>query len=369
MNFLRSLRKRTILRHVLFLLSIGLAVHLILPEITGIERSARLIARAAPVLIAAAFLAEVASQSCYAELMGRSIGVASSTGTRIQRRRRSGLGRWFMLRLAVSETGASHVLPGGGASMAAVTYMALRGRGFRPEKIGLALAAIAALIYGALGIIFAVSLSYMILHRELGAAGLIAALVGLALTLAILVGSYAAYRRPQPIRNFLTRVFRGAMSLAPGGHSGRRSEDLAKKIVANVRDEFRAIRKQLGGRPREALKLAALAFGYWGFDALCLVLVFKALGIPAGIVELVVAYGFATAVGAIPITPGGIGVFETTIISILALLGVSSDAIVAVLGYRLFNFWLPIPLAAIFYPTLNMRFRKRAKRSRSSRGT
>lgn len=364
MNFLRSLRKRTILRHVLFLLSIGLAVHLILPEINGIGRSTRLVARAAPALILAAFLAEVASQFCYAELMGRSIRVASAVGTRIQRRRRRGLGRWFMFRLAVSEIGASHVLPGGGASMAAVTYMGLKGRDFKPEKIGVALAAIAALIYGALGVIFAISLSYMILHRELGTAGLIAALAGLTLTLIILIGSYAAYRRPQPVRIFLTRLFRRVVSLTPGDHSGRRAEDLAKKIVANVRDELRATRKQLGGRPREAVKLAALAFGYWGFDALCLVLVFKALGIPAGIVELVVAYGFATAVGAIPITPGGIGVFETTIISILALLGVGSDAIVAVLGYRLFNFWLPIPLAAIFYPTLNVRLKRRRNESR-----
>lgn len=131
--------------------------------------------------------------------------------------------------------------------------------------------------------------------------------------------------------------------------------------MTNVGNELSAARRQLGGRPGEALKLAALAFGYWSFDALCLVLVFKALGVPAGTVELVVAYGFATAVGTIPITPGGIGVFETTIISILALLGVGTGAAVAVLGYRLFNFWLPIPLAAIFYPTLNMRFKKRGK--------
>jgi hypothetical protein len=87
MNFLRSLRKRTLLRHVLYLLSIGLAVHLILPEIAGIEHSTRLITKAAPALILAAFLAEVASQFCYAELMGRTIGAASWTGTSIRRRR------------------------------------------------------------------------------------------------------------------------------------------------------------------------------------------------------------------------------------------------------------------------------------------
>jgi uncharacterized membrane protein YbhN (UPF0104 family) len=36
----------------------------------------------------------------------------------------------------------------------------------------------------------------------------------------------------------------------------------------------------------------------------------------------------------------------------LVLLGVGSEAAVPILGYRLFNFWLPILLATIFYPTL-----------------
>ena len=36
----------------------------------------------------------------------------------------------------------------------------------------------------------------------------------------------------------------------------------------------------------------------------------------------------------------------------LAVLGVAPESAIPVLGYRLFNFWLPIPLAAVFYPTL-----------------
>ncbi len=359
MGFLRALRTRTVLRHVLYLLSIGLAVHLILPEIAGIERSTQLIAKAAPALILAAFLAELASQLCYAELMGRAIGAASWTGTSIRRRKRRGLGRWFMFRLAIAETGASHILPGGGASMAAVTYMALRNRGFRPQKIGLALAAIVALIYGSLGVIFAVSLFYMLLYRDLGTAGLVAVSGGLVLTLVIFIGSYAAYRRPKRVRNFLVQIFRATTSILPGHRPWRKAEDLAKRIVAGLREEVRAARRQLLGQPRETLKLAALAFGYWGFDALCLVLVFQALDIPVGFLELAVAYGFATALGAVPITPGGIGIFETTMISTLALFGVGAEAAVAVLGYRLFNFWLPIPFAAVFYPTLLKKFERR----------
>jgi uncharacterized protein (TIRG00374 family) len=107
--------------------------------------------------------------------------------------------------------------------------------------------------------------------------------------------------------------------------------------------------------PRRAARLLALAFGFWAFDALCLVLMFRALGVPADPVSLLVAYGTATVAGSLPLTPGGIGVFEATMLAILALLGVGADAVIAVLGYRLFNFWLPIPLAAVLYPTLGRR--------------
>ncbi len=38
----------------------------------------------------------------------------------------------------------------------------------------------------------------------------------------------------------------------------------------------------------------------------------------------------------------------------LALFGVGAEATIPILGYHLFNFWLPIPLAAVFYPTLRL---------------
>ncbi len=85
---------------------------------------------------------------------------------------------------------------------------------------------------------------------------------------------------------------------------------------------------------------------------LCLILMFAALGLAANPFVLLVAYGIATTLAAIPLTPGGIGVFEATMLATLALLGVGSEAAIPILGYRLFKFWLPIPLAAVFYPTL-----------------
>ncbi len=47
----------------------------------------------------------------------------------------------------------------------------------------------------------------------------------------------------------------------------------------------------------------------------------------------------------------------------LVLLGVGSEAAVPILAYRLFNFGLPIPLAAIFYSTFRPRAGRATRRS------
>jgi glycosyltransferase 2 family protein len=337
-------------RGVLLVSSIGLALHLVLPQIPGLERSLRLVAGTSHALVGAAFLAELVSELCYAELLRRSVGVIS---------RRPG--RWFMLRLTITGYGAAHVLPGGGAAAATVTYDALRRKGFDRERVGLALAAVTVLVYGALGILFSGSLLYMLMDRDLDPAGMAASALFFTLTLGLALGAYAAYRRPTLARNVAKAGTRLVGRLFGEGALQRKTETWLVRLVSRLGEELRAARRQLVVRSAELPKLAALALGYWAFDILCLILVFAALGVPASPILLVVAYGVATALAAIPLTPGGIGVFETTMLATLALLGVGSEAAIPILGYRLFNYWLPIPLAAIFYPTL----RRAERRTRS----
>ena len=64
--------------------------------------------------------------------------------------------------------------------------------------------------------------------------------------------------------------------------------------------------------------------------------------------------GYGVALALVPLTPGGIGVFEMTMLATFALFGVGADAAIPILGYRLFNLWLPIALAAGFHPTLRL---------------
>ena len=135
----------------------------------------------------------------------------------------------------------------------------------------------------------------------------------------------------------------------------------AARVVLGLHSEVRALREQLLYHPVAALRLFGLAILYWALDATCLFLIFFALGVPTNGIELFVAYGIATTFGSLPLTPGGLGVVEATMIGTLALLGAGPEVAIPVLGYRLFNFWLPIPLAAILYPTLHVGSAKYAR--------
>jgi uncharacterized protein (TIRG00374 family) len=351
---------RRALRGALLVASIGLALHLVFPQIPGLERSLRLIAGTSHLLVGAAFVAELASELCYAELLGQSVGAIAGSGPSLRSRKRGGIGRWFMLRLTVTGYGVAHVLPGGGAVAATVTYGVLRRKGFDPEKVGLALAAVSVLVYGALGVLFASSLAYMLLIGDLGPVSATASLLLFVLTLLVV---YAAYRRP----TLATSAARSGVRLI--GRFGRfrsslgRAQTWSAEFISRLGEQLRSAHRQMTGSPKEALSLLTLAFGYWVFDALCLILMFAALGVAADPLVLLVAYGVATALSVIPLTPGGIGVFEVTMLAILALLGVGSEAAIPILGYRLFNFWLPIPLAAIFYPTLRLGARRATRRT------
>jgi hypothetical protein len=54
-------------------------------------------------------------------------------------------------------------------------------------------------------------------------------------------------------------------------------------------------------------------------------IIFLAFGVPVDPVHLLVAFGVATTFGSLPLTPGGLGVFEATMLGTLTLLGVGYE--------------------------------------------
>jgi uncharacterized membrane protein YbhN (UPF0104 family) len=91
------------------------------------------------------------------------------------------------------------------------------------------------------------------------------------------------------------------------------------------------------------------AIGWWAFDIAVLWACLKAFGEPPTVSVVVMAYFVGTLANVLPV-PGGIGAVEGGIIGALIGFGVSGGlAIVAVLSYRAFAFWLPTLPGAIAY--------------------
>jgi uncharacterized membrane protein YbhN (UPF0104 family) len=81
------------------------------------------------------------------------------------------------------------------------------------------------------------------------------------------------------------------------------------------------------------------------FDYAALVAALVAFGAQVRPAEVLLAYVVAQAFAIIPITPGGVGFVDAGLTTLLALVGVPADtALIATLLYRLFSFWLPIPI-------------------------
>jgi uncharacterized protein (TIRG00374 family) len=101
----------------------------------------------------------------------------------------------------------------------------------------------------------------------------------------------------------------------------------------------------LGPRWKRAV-LAAV--GRWAFDYATLLAALAAVGSTprAGLVLL--AFCAAQMLAQIPLTPGGLGFVEAGLTATLALAGVGAgDAVLATFAYRLFSYWLPLPLGLV----------------------
>jgi uncharacterized protein (TIRG00374 family) len=103
------------------------------------------------------------------------------------------------------------------------------------------------------------------------------------------------------------------------------------------------------------LRAAGWAALNWLLDAASLWVFLAAFGYRMGPDGLLVAYGLAYVLAAIPVTPGGLGVVEAVLTSMLVAFGATRGiALLGVVSYRLVNFWLPIPLGGIAYLSLRV---------------
>jgi uncharacterized membrane protein YbhN (UPF0104 family) len=133
-------------------------------------------------------------------------------------------------------------------------------------------------------------------------------------------------------------------------HGSRLARGLAT-VAARLRTEVLALLRD-DVRTRRAV---AFAVTNWLLDAACLWTCLWAYGERASPGLVLTAYGFANLVGLLPLTPGGLGVVEGTLIPLLIAFGVASPvAVLGTLTWRLFQFWMPVPAAGVCYLVLKV---------------
>ena len=156
----------------------------------------------------------------------------------------------------------------------------------------------------------------------------LAAVVALALVLAVLV-------RLRSGRRWLVRLPQRLPARARPA-AGRAAEAAIRSV------------RLLTADPAVALPTLAAATANWLLDAFSLWCCVHAFGTPPPAAGLLLSFGLATAVGWLPLTPGGIGVVEAVLIpGLIGLGGSSSAAALGVLLWRLVHSWLPVPLSAL----------------------
>jgi uncharacterized protein (TIRG00374 family) len=226
------------------------------------------------------------------------------------------------------------VAPGGGAMGSALQYKMLVQAGLPPAATVSALTVVNLLVFAvvlALPVLAIPALVRGAVDRsllELAIAGLAIFVVASA-TGAVLLSTDGPLRWiGRQIQRARNRVRRGAEPL----------QRLPERLLRE-RDRILAT---LGPRWKRAL-LATV--GRWTFDFLTLLAALAAIGSRprAGLVLL--AFCGAQLLAQIPITPGGLGFVEAGLTAMLALTGVSAGtAVLATFAYRLFSYWLPLPL-------------------------
>ena len=100
--------------------------------------------------------------------------------------------------------------------------------------------------------------------------------------------------------------------------------------------------------PRDwALALGAAA-GNWLTDLLCLAAVAVAFHLPVSLWQLGAIYLTVQLVRQVPLTPGGIGVIEASLLAGLVAAGAAAGpAAAVVLVYRLLSCWLLVPAGLV----------------------
>jgi hypothetical protein len=331
----RRWRRRLVkpVRRVVLLFILALVVeYLVVPELVGASKDLYLLGTINAVWVAAGVALEGLSLFCYAVLTKVMLPHGSHKPSLS-----------VLFRIDLSAAAVAHVIPAGTLGTAALGYKLFTDEGISGNDATVMMAAKGIGSTVVLNVLLWVSL---IVSIPLAGFQPIYATVAIIGTIVLGLAGLLVWGVTHGA-GFASRLLRAVGDKIPG-LSGER-------IEAAVLEAARSF--SLLARDKRVMAWALLwASLNWLLDAASLWCFVAAFGHRANPIELFAAYGIANVAGAIPLTPGGLGVVDSLVPLLLVGFGVTrSVATLGVLGWRMVNFWLPIPTGAVAFVSLKVK--------------
>jgi len=257
---------------------------------------------------------------------------------------------WALLRIALRTSGwfdvvcaqltgnaLSRALPGGAATGGATQYEMLTRAGFDGATTSTALTAV-----GVLSTATLFTLPVLALPALLFGIGIDSRL----LRGAIVAGIFAAFLLSgASVLFFSDRVVRAVGRAIDWLIARARPAQPAPRFASRLVEERDVVRVALSDSWKRAIPAA---YGNQLFDYAALVVCLYAVGALVDPVPVLLAFVLANVLAMIPLTPGGLGFVEAGLTGALTVAGVpAAEAVLGTLLYRLFSYWLPLPVGAI----------------------
>jgi uncharacterized protein (TIRG00374 family) len=319
----REQPSRPSLRRTVFWLALtGVSLYLVAPSVIEVLGSWQDLGEIAPAWFPAMAALQAAALTCLWALQRVSLHVD----------------RWRpVIASQLAGNAVSKVVPGGGAMGAALQYRMLVQAGVERAR------AVAGLTAANL-LTFAIVLGMPVLAVPAIVRGVVprslleAALAGLGV-FAVLFALSALLLVRDSALEWVGRVVQRVRN-----RLRRRSTPLTELPRRLVRERNRIL-GTLGPKWKRAL---AATVGRWAFDYATLLAALAAVGSTPRPALVLLAFCAAQLLAQVPVTPGGLGFVEAGLTATLALAGVSpGDAVLATFAYRLFSYWLPLPLGLL----------------------
>lgn len=315
--------------HIGKLLIVALIIeYLVVPQVAGTRKALNLLSGVHPAWLLLGVLLQVLCLLAYSQMTRYILPSDSDPGF------------WTIFRIQVTTLSVSHCVPAGSAAGTSLGYRLLTVAGARGSDAGLAMSLQATGSAVILNVIFWIALIVSIPLSGFSPLDLSAGLIGLVLCAVFAVLVVFLHRGEAWAHSVIERVGRHVPFIDVRAAQGSFSH-LVERFGELHTDRNALIKATIWGTLNWLLDAASLyvfvgAFGHWVN--------------PEG---LILAFSIARVLAVLPITPGGLGVVEATLTSTLVGFGTPRGiAILGVIGYRLVEFWLPIPIGGLTYLSL-----------------